>query len=405
VLSLWAAGREGEVVAELIPAFEASHPGVRVDVQQMPWTSAHEKLLTAVVGGKTPDVGQLGNTWIPEFATIGALTALDAQAAHSQSLRQDDYFPGIWDTNTFEGKLFGIPWYVDTRLLFYRTDLLEQAGFTRPPGSWTEWLTILRAIQKRGPPERAPLLLPLNEHDAALLAFALQQEEPLLRDGGRFGNFESAGFRRALEFFVSLFQAGLAPRIADTQIANLWDEFARGSFVFYIGAPFQIGNFKSRLPPALADDWMTAPLPGPDGPGSSLALGASLVVFEQSKNKALAWELIEHLSQPDVQRRFYELSGDLPSRRSSWQGESLASDAHAAAFREQLERVRPTPEVPEWERITTEVRILSERVARGTASVDATVIELDARVDRILEKRRWILDRRAAQSPAAKAEP
>jgi multiple sugar transport system substrate-binding protein len=61
--------------------------------------------------------------------------------------------------------------------------------------------------------------------------------------------------------------------------------------------------------------------------------------------------------------------------------------------------------VPEWERITTEVRILSERAARGTASIDATVTELDARVDRILEKRRWILERRAAHSPAAKAEP
>ncbi len=385
-------------MAELIPAFEASHPGVRVEVQQIPWNGAHEKLLTAVVGERTPDVAQLGNTWIPEFATIGALTALDAQASSSASVQEGDYFPGVWATNHFEGSLFGIPWYVDTRLLFYRSDLLAQAGFTRPPETWREWLTMLHAIQQRGPAERSPIFLPLNEYEP-LLALALQQEEPLLRDEDRFGNFESAGFRRALEFYVSLFQAGLAQRLAANQIANLWDEFARGTFVFYISGPWQIGNFRQRLPASLADDWMTAPLPGREGPGSSLALGASLVVFEQSKHKQLAWELIEHLSRPDVQRRFYDLSGDLPPRRSSWQGASLASDEHAAAFRDQLERVAPAPQVPEWERIVTELRVLSERAAYGTASVDETVVELNARVDRILEKRRWVLGRREQRAP------
>ncbi|HZN93786.1 MAG TPA: extracellular solute-binding protein, partial [Myxococcales bacterium] len=66
VLELWAMGREGEVVAELTAGFEASHPGIRVHVQQIPFQSAHEKLLTAFVGDATPDVAQLGNTWIPE---------------------------------------------------------------------------------------------------------------------------------------------------------------------------------------------------------------------------------------------------------------------------------------------------------------------------------------------------
>jgi len=75
-LRFWAFGREGEVVAELVPEFERTHPGIRVVVQQMPWTAAHEKLLTAHVGRTTPDVAQLGNTWIPEFAALEALAPL-----------------------------------------------------------------------------------------------------------------------------------------------------------------------------------------------------------------------------------------------------------------------------------------------------------------------------------------
>src|SRR5262249_18273361 len=76
-IRFWAMGREGEVVQELVHDFERENPGVHVEVQQIPWTAAHEKLLTAHVGGSTPDLGQLGNTWIPEFTALHALHPLD----------------------------------------------------------------------------------------------------------------------------------------------------------------------------------------------------------------------------------------------------------------------------------------------------------------------------------------
>ena len=73
VVTFWAMGYEAEVVAQLIPEFERQNPGIRVDLQQLPWLSAHEKLLTAFAGESLPDVTPIGNTWIPEFAALGAL--------------------------------------------------------------------------------------------------------------------------------------------------------------------------------------------------------------------------------------------------------------------------------------------------------------------------------------------
>jgi multiple sugar transport system substrate-binding protein len=395
-IELWAAGREGEVVAELIPGFEALHPGLHVRVQQMPWLGAHEKLLTAVVAESTPDVAPLGNTWIAEFAMIGALEALDGRLSGTASIDERDYFAGAWETNRFAGAQYGVPWYVDTRLLFYRRDLLAEAGFDHPPQTWAEWHSMLVALRARfnarGEFQRSPIYLPLHEPEP-LLALGLQQGEPLLRDGDRYGNFRSAGFRRALEFYVSLFQAGLAPQIG-LEIGNLFEEFARGNFVFYIGGPWQIGEFGRRLPPELADSWATAPLPGKDGLGSSLAFGSSLVVFSGSRKKDAAWSLIEYLSRPEVQRRFYELTGDLPPRREAWLGPELTRDPHTAAFRSQLERIEATPAVPEWERIIAEVRVVGEMAARGRVGVAEAAADLDARTDRILEKRRWLLERK-----------
>jgi len=402
-LELWAAGREGEVVSELMPEFEARHPGLRVHVQPLPFLGAHEKLLTAVVGESAPDLAPLGNTWLPEFAMIGALDPLDDAVARSAVIRSADYFEGVWSTNLYEGRQYGVPWYVDTRLLFYRRDLLREAGFEAPPSDWAGWLAMLEALARRfaarGENDKTPIYLRLDEPEL-LIALAQQTGEPLLRDGLRYGNFRGPGFRRALEFYVNMFRAGLAPQHGMTQIGNLWDEFARGNFIFYVSGPWQLGELERRLPPELADSWATAPLPGATGPGSSLALGSSLVVFSGSKRKAAAWSLIEYLSEPAVQRRFYELTGDLPPRRETWTDERLTSDRNVAAFRAQLERMEPTAPVPEWERIQKEVAIISERAARGALGIEQALAELDARADRILEKRRWILERSSAAAGA-----
>src|SRR5262249_26553632 len=109
VLKFWAMGREAEVVRDLMPEFEKAHPGVRVEIQALPFTSAHEKLLTAFAGDSTPDVCQLGNTWIAEFTTLDALVALDERVAASKVVDRSDYFDGIWATNVIEGRLRGVP--------------------------------------------------------------------------------------------------------------------------------------------------------------------------------------------------------------------------------------------------------------------------------------------------------
>jgi multiple sugar transport system substrate-binding protein len=400
-LNFWAMGREAEVVTELLPAFYARYPGVRVRVQQLPWTAAHEKLLTAYAGDSLPDLCQLGNTWLPELTALDALEPLDERVAGS-AIARDDYFAGILDTNlmpTASGvRLFGLPWYVDTRLLFYRSDLLRAAGHPQAPRSWAEWLSAMRAVRQRGGPRSYGVLLPLNEPDP-LFALALQQG-PLLSDDDSRGAFAQAPFRRALGFYAGIFHEGLAPAMTNTQIANVWDEFARGLFAFYVSGPWNIGEFRRRLPRERQGDWATAPLPGPDGPGVSTAGGSSLVIFKRSPRKLAAWRLIEYLSEPTTMQRFHALTGNLPPRRSAWRAPELAADAPSQAFAQQLERVRAAPKLPEWERIFQEMQLAAERVVQRTQTIDAATTQLDASVDALLEKRRWLRARaQAAAGP------
>src|SRR5207249_2021526 len=257
-----------------------------VRVQQIPWSAAHEKLVTAYVGGAMPDVFQAGNTWLPEFAALDALEPLDDRLARSPALVRGDDFPGILDTNVIDGVTYGVPWYVDTRVLFYRRDLLAAAGHPDPPRTWAAWSDAMARVKARAGPERYAILLPLREWQPPVI-LALQLGAGLLRDGG----------------------------------------------------------------------WATAPLPAPDGgyPGVSPAGGASLAVFRRSPRQDAAWQLIEYLSEPAQQVRFYRLTGDLPARREAWTEAALERDPQAGAFWTQLEAVRATPKIPEWERIATEI--------------------------------------------------
>lgn len=391
-LELWGFGREGEVVAEMMPDFERQNPGVRVRVQQVPWTAAHEKLLTAFVGEATPDVAQIGNTWIPELAAIGAIEPLDTRLTGS-TVSPASFFPGIWDTNVVEGHVYGIPWYVDTRLLFYRTDLLAAAGYDHIPQTWAEWREAMVKVEARAGKNGFPILLPTDEWQQPLI-LGLQKGATLLRDDGGRGAFSEPSFREAMDFYLSLYRDGLAPVFANHQVANVYQQFAAGDFALYITGPWNIGEFRRRLPPDLQNKWSTAPVPGPDGPGVSIAGGSSLSMFHASEHKEEALKLIEYLAEPAQQVRFYSLTGDLPAHKAAWNDPVLAGDPQARAFWEQLQRVVPTPKVPEWEQIATKLQEHAETAIRGRATAEEALAALDRDVDRILEKRRFLLARK-----------
>lgn len=401
-LSFWGMGREGEVVAVLTSDFERENPGIRVRVQQMPWTAAHEKMLTAYVGRATPDVAQLGNTWISEFHAIHALEPLDARVAASDEMSAGDFFDGIWNTNIVNDTVWGVPWYVDTRLIFYRTDTLADAGYDSIPQSWDGWLAAMRAVKANVGPDRYAIFLPANEWAQPAL-FGLQTGAGLLTDDGRHGAFGETSFRAGFEFYLDLFREGLAPRLGNHDVANVYQEFERGTFAMWITGPWNLGEFRRRLPASLQDSWATAPMPGPTGPasGKSLAGGSSLVVFRGTRHPDAAWKLIEFLSRPEQQVRFYELTGSLPSRTAAWEQSDLVTEPRSRAFWEQLQRVEPLPAVPEIESIMIRLQEHAETAIRGGVPVERVLAALDRDTDRILEKRRWLLDR----VPGVEARP
>jgi multiple sugar transport system substrate-binding protein len=115
-------------------------------------------------------------------------------------------------------------------------------------------------------------------------------------------------------------------------------------------------------------------------------------MFSRARHKDAAWKLIEYLATTETQRRFQRLTGDLPARKSAWTAD-LRKSGPAQAFWQQMQRVRSTPKIAEWERIAQTIARHSEAAIRGMESVEEALGALDAEVDALLEKRRWLLER------------
>jgi multiple sugar transport system substrate-binding protein len=390
VLTFWALGAEGEHVQKIVKKFEEKNPDVKVKVQQIPWTAAHEKLLTAFAGNSLPDICQLGNTWIPEFTLIGALEPLDKYVTSSNIVKKENFFEGVWETNVYDSKVMGIPWYVDTRVLFYRTDILKSVGFDNAPKTWDEMLEVCNRIKREK--GKYGIFLPTNEWQPLIL-FALEAGAKLLKNSDSQANFNDENFLTALEFLRKFYRLSYSPS-SWLEVQNVYQGFAEGYVSMYITGPWNIGEFKRRLPKEVQDKWMTSPMPGKNKfPGVSIPGGSSLVIFKSSKNKNSAWRLIEFLSEPKNQVEFYKLTGDLPAVVKAWEDSVLKMDPYLKAFFIQLQNLKPLPKVAEWEQIAMKLVEYVELSAVKDIHSKEIAEMINSDVDKMLEKRRWILKR------------
>ena len=176
-----------------------------------------------------------------------------------------------------------------------------------------------------------------------------------------------------------------------------------------ITGPWNVGEFKTRLPPGMQDRWATAPLPPPEAahavPGRLAGGRLEPRPLPRARVAGSGLEVAGVPLRAGAAGALLQATGDLPARRSAWKLAGPGRDPKAAAFRAQLGHVVSTPKVPEWERIATRVAESAEQVMRGGRDLDAALAGLDKDVDQMLEKRRWLLDRAGGGRAALTADP
>jgi multiple sugar transport system substrate-binding protein len=355
-LTVWGMGNEGALLGSLADAFMAEYPNVTVNVTPVDWGQAVTKLQTAIGGGQVPDVSQMGTDMMGQFAETGALEAVPSSIDPSQ------YFESAWNTNVVDGTAYGVPWYVETRLLYYRTDIAEQAGVTAAPTNWEELKDAATKLQKDGGAEWGIALGPKNWQEE--VPFLWSNGGDIMAEDGTF-TLDTPEAVEALQFYDSFFEEGLTPKSVPEGF-DITPAFVSGSHPMFFSGPWHLGLIADAGGADIEGKWAIAPMPGKDAaPGTSFVGGSNFVVFKDAPNKDAAWAWIDFVSRPETQIQWYNEATVLPAVQAAWDDPALADDENLAMFGEQLQSTKAPPAIPTWAEIATSWNEQLERVTTG----------------------------------------
>ncbi|MCL3861234.1 sugar ABC transporter substrate-binding protein [Actinotalea sp. K2] len=364
-IEVWAMGTEGEALGAFAEAFVAENPEVQVNVTAIPWDAAHDKIATAIAGGQTPDVSMIGTTWMGEFAATGALDPTP------ELIDPSIFFEGAWGSTDVGGTHYGVPWYVETRVLYYRSDLV-----TEPPGDWDGLTAMAVQAQEAGADWGITLQAGQTGAWQTFMPFAWQAGAEILTEDATEFTIDSPEFVEALAYYQSVFTDDLAP--TELPQGSLEPDFMAGRIGAFVSGPWHVGILND-LDAAGMENVALAPLPAGAQQASFIG-GANLAVFEDTDNRDAAWKFVEWLSRPEVQVDWFETVNDLPSVASAWDDPAITDDENLAVFGQQLETAVAPPSIPTWEEVASVIDNELERLTKTGADPQevATAIQQQA---------------------------
>lgn len=369
-----------EVISPLVRQFEAENPGLRVRVEQLTWDSGKDKITAAVAAGQPPDLCELGSTYMPRFLASGALADWSAGVADLRGSMRG------WELCTIGDAIYGLPWVLGTRALFYNKTLMARARLDpeKPPETWDELERAAARVQRLGGGVHG-YGVSLNDRQKLFkkfMPYAWGNGGEILSAGLDSARFDSPENIAALEFYLRLRKVGTLG-LQDA----LDREFKEGRLGFQISGAWLFKQIPNDAP-GLRYGVALVPKPSTlSGTHASFAGGEVLVSFHNSRRKEGALRLARFLVQPEHA---------LALAQSAMSVQPAFVDADTAAFyRERPEQqvmirqfatARFTPNHPEWDAMEQAIEDEVEQALYDRKSAAKAVADANARIAELLRK-------------------
>ena len=371
---------------DLVPRFEAAHPGVAVNTQYISWAHIDEKLTISFAGGVAPDVFQVGAEYVGGLAYRGMAAPLDDYIA--QWGQADDFFPASWNTCVYEGTVYGLPYLSAPRVLIYRKDLLRKAGFDRPPDTWEELAEAARRMTvKRGPIfEIAGMNLPISWQ--VFVEFLWENGGRILSEDGRHSMLDSPEAVEALQFYCDLYNKHqVCPTAGMPVVGGGIPVFASQKAAMEFMNQFGIYNVRKYAPELLPEVGIA---PTPQRKDRVVSVYTDwLAMSPQSQHKDLAWELMIFLMEPDNLAAYNSTLFFIPPRRSvAAAAEFMRDSPHLQEFVLLMDRYgRSLPAIPEWFEIRTGLQRAVEAAVYQSKTPEQALSDCSRELDALLAER------------------
>ncbi|NLW56797.1 MAG: sugar ABC transporter substrate-binding protein [Firmicutes bacterium] len=260
--------------------------GIKVNFEQIGWDDAWQKITTAFVTGEGADVFQVGTTWNPQFAAAGGLEELNI----AEFGGKDAFMKANFESTTYKGKCYGVPWFAETRALFYNVDMFNKAG-VQPPKTHDELLKVSAKIVETFGEGSAIALAGTNAwdllHNWSIILWANGGQ--LLTNDNKYAMFNNEAGVSAMKWYVDLVRKGYASKAcAEYNQPQADAAFVNGNVAMCYMGPWNIANIELENPSL--NYGVVEPPAGPKGK-ASFSGGSNLAILKASRNKeaAKAW--------------------------------------------------------------------------------------------------------------------
>jgi multiple sugar transport system substrate-binding protein len=343
-----------EIWQEVLRRFHDEHPHIKVHRQIGPHSStAFHDLLTQKLKNRSAevDVFLMDVIWPPEFASAGWALALDDRFTREE---RDEFFPAGIEANTWEGKVYGVPFNIDTGMLFYRRDLLEARGW-KPPETWPQLVRQAKAVmaeEKRAGRYFQGYSGQFKQYEGLIcdmLEFVLSAGGQIIDpDTGSCLLAEPAALQ-AVRFVRDEIMGRVAPRGSLMyQEPESLALFVQDRALFLRSWPYAWAVSNDPRKSKVAGKVGIAPLPHFTGNRSHATLGGWQVgISAYSRQPDAAWEFAKFITSRPVQIMFALNGGRAPTRMDLYHDpQVLKAQPHFAAMRESFAGAAPRPRSP-----------------------------------------------------------
>ncbi|MEU3690612.1 extracellular solute-binding protein [Streptomyces narbonensis] len=353
-------------LARFRTGFEAEHEDIELDIQIQEWDGIGEKVTAALASKDAPDVIEVGNTQVAQYAASGGVRDLSDKVAE---LNGADWLPGLAEPGRVDGKQYGVPWYAANRVVIYHKDLFAAAGVTAPPKTQAEWLAVTAKLNKG---RTQGIYLP-GQNWFALSGFVWEEGGDLaVQDGTAWkGALDTPQALAGMDYYRRLQSLGKGPKDADEAKPPQAEVFAKGGIAQIIAVPGG-ARIVEEINPALKGKLGFFPVPGKtaDRPGAVFTGGSDLLVPEASTHPEAAYQVVAALAGEKWQTDMARTMSYVPNRTSL--ARVIQGDAGTAAMAAGAAQGRATPNSPQWAAVEATNPIKQYMTAVLTGSDPAT---------------------------------
>jgi len=371
-------------VKNMTKDFEAANPGIKVNLEFVPYEALHDKIVAAQgAGAKGYDVVLFDDIWPSEMAKHGFLMDVTGRIPAEDNAK---VFDGAWTTVEADGKRYGMPWILDTKYLFYNKDMLTKAGIAHPPKTWDELAADAKIIKDKGI-VKYPIVWSWAQAEAVICDYATLVDAY----GGKFFDggkpvIDQGGALDAIKYMDQTVKDGITnPNSKEYLEEDVRKVFSNGDAAFALNWTYMYNMANDPKQSKVAGQVDVVPAPGVPGKNDFSAVNGSmgLGIASNSSHPDEAWKFITFLTSQPVQNQYAKLS--LPIWKSSYDDPAVqkGQESLVAAAKYSINAMFARPATPSYQELSTILQKAIQEVVIGKSTPEDAMAAASKQISRL----------------------